>query len=170
MRVCVCVCVHARVRVLGVGSRCDNERRRCCGRGARRRRRRLDALFNATTHALTQQRPLPKQTPPPKHINNTQNKTLKTSFYNGYESRDFVTVDLVYLTLGHLRRPGAVLNVPKGTQDARSKQVAHADHLEEVKRSVMVVAELVDILGGEQRYLRRKVDRHIKTVVRRFWF
>lgn len=27
-------------------------------------------------------------------------------------------VDLVYLTLGHLRRPGLV-NVPKGTQESR---------------------------------------------------
>jgi len=44
--------------------------------------------------------------------------------------------------------------------------MARADHLEDVKRNVMVVSELVDILGGEQKYLHRKLERHILTVVR----
>jgi hypothetical protein len=29
----------------------------------------------------------------------------------------------------------------------------------------MVVGELIDILSGEQKYLHRKLDRHIQTVV-----
>lgn len=29
----------------------------------------------------------------------------------------------------------------------------------------MVVGELIDILSGEQKYLHRKLERHIKTVV-----
>jgi hypothetical protein len=44
--------------------------------------------------------------------------------------------------------------------------MASKDHLEDVKREVMVVSELIDILSGEQKYLQRKLDRHIKTVVR----
>lgn len=48
----------------------------------------------------------------------------------------------------------------------RGKEMARADHLEDVKRNVMVVSELVDILGGEQKYLHRKLERHILTVVR----
>jgi hypothetical protein len=37
--------------------------------------------------------------------------------------------------------------------------------LDDVKRNVLVVEELVDILSGEQRYLQRKLERHIKTCV-----
>jgi hypothetical protein len=40
------------------------------------------------------------------------------SFTNAVESRTDVTVDLVYFTLGHLRRPGQV-QVPRGTKDTR---------------------------------------------------
>lgn len=47
------------------------------------------------------------------------------------------------------------------------KQMASKDHLEDVKREVLVVGELVEILSGEQKYLQRKLDRHIMTVVRR---
>jgi hypothetical protein len=36
----------------------------------------------------------------------------------------------------------------------------------QVKQSVLVVGELVDIVSGEQRYLHRKLERHIKTCVR----
>ncbi len=49
---------------------------------------------------------------------------------------------------------------------ARSKEVASKDHLDNVKRNVMVVSELIEILSGEQKYLQRKLDRHTKTVVR----
>lgn len=51
------------------------------------------------------------------------------------------------------------------TAGRRSKEIARKDHLDDVRRSVMVVGELVDILGGEQRYLQRKLERHIKTGV-----
>lgn len=67
-----------------------------------------------------------------------------------------MVVDLVYFTLGHLRRPG-VVQVPRGTEESRGKEVASGDHLDGVKRNVLVVAELVEILGGEQRYLARKL-------------
>jgi len=40
------------------------------------------------------------------------------SMYNGYESHVDVNFDLVYFTLGHLRRPGQV-QVPKGSGDTR---------------------------------------------------
>ena len=46
--------------------------------------------------------------------------------------------------------------------------MASKGHLDDVRRNVMVVSELVDILGGEQKYLRRKLDRHILTVVSRW--
>jgi hypothetical protein len=46
-----------------------------------------------------------------------------------------------------------------------NKDLANKDHLEDVKRNVMVVGELIDILSGEQKYLHRKLDRHIQTVV-----
>lgn len=49
------------------------------------------------------------------------------------------------------------------------KDLANKDHLEDVKRNVMVVGELVDILSGEQKYLHRKLDRHIQTVVSGRW-
>jgi hypothetical protein len=48
-----------------------------------------------------------------------------------------------------------------------NKDLANKDHLEDVKRNVMVVGELIDILSGEQKYLHRKLDRHIQTVVSR---
>eukprot|EP00879_Flechtneria_rotunda_P020840 GHRR01021941.1.p1 GENE.GHRR01021941.1~~GHRR01021941.1.p1 ORF type:complete len:198 (+),score=28.95 GHRR01021941.1:153-746(+) len=90
--------------------------------------------------------------------------TYKLCLYNGYESRVDVVADLVYFTLGHLRRPGQ-LQVPKGSSDTRSKDLASKDHLDDVRRNVMVVGELVDILSGEQKYLHRKLERHIQTVV-----
>ncbi|KAI8463366.1 MAG: emp24/gp25L/p24 family/GOLD-domain-containing protein [Monoraphidium minutum] len=77
-------------------------------------------------------------------------------------SRVDTIVDLVYFTLGHLRRPGQV-NVPKGSEESRGKEMAKKDHLDEVKRNVLVVGELVEILSGEQRYLQRKLDRHLQT-------
>lgn len=43
--------------------------------------------------------------------------------------------------------------------------MASKDHLEDVKREVLVVGELIEILSGEQKYLQRKLERHIKTVV-----
>ncbi|KAI8474611.1 MAG: emp24/gp25L/p24 family/GOLD-domain-containing protein [Monoraphidium minutum] len=73
-----------------------------------------------------------------------------------------ITVDLVYFSLGHLRRPGQ-LNVPKGTEHTRGKEFASKDNLDEVKRDVLVVGELVEILSGEQRYLQRKLERHMQT-------
>lgn len=99
--------------------------------------------------------------------------TYKVCLYNGFESHVDVVVDLVYFTLGHMRRPGQV-QVPKGTEENRGKDLANKDHLEDVKRNVMVVGELVDILSGEQKYLHRKLDRHIQTVksnnARTFWY
>lgn len=95
------------------------------------------------------------------------------SFYSAYESRVDVVVDLVYFTLGHLRRPG-IVQVPRGTEESRGKEVASHDHLDGVKRNVMVVSELVEILSGEQRYLARKLERHMKTARssnrRAFWY
>lgn len=44
------------------------------------------------------------------------------------------------------------------------KQMASKDHLEDVKREVLVVGELIEILSGEPKYLQRKLRRHIKTV------
>lgn len=77
-------------------------------------------------------------------------------------SREDVLVDFVYFALGHLRRPGQV-NVPKGSEASRGKEMASKDHLDEVKRNVMVVGELVEILSGEQRYLQHKLNRHMQT-------
>lgn len=97
----------------------------------------------------------------------------KICFYSAYESRVDVVVDLVYFTLGHLRRPGQV-QVPRGTEESRGKEVASHDHLEGVKRNVLVVSELVEILSGEQRYLARKLERHMRTARssnrRAFWY
>lgn len=45
------------------------------------------------------------------------------------------------------------------------KEMASKDHLEDVKREVLVVSELMEILSGEQKYLQRKLERHILTVV-----
>lgn len=99
--------------------------------------------------------------------------TYKLCMYNGYESHVDVNFDLVYFTLGHLRRPGQV-QVPKGSGDTRGKEMASKDHLEDVKREVLVVGELIEILSGEQKYLQRKLERHIKTVKsnnsRTFWY
>jgi len=39
----------------------------------------------------------------------------------------------------------------------------------QLKRNAMVVGELVDIVSGEQRYLQRKLERHILTCVSGLW-
>lgn len=64
--------------------------------------------------------------------------------------------------------------MPRGTEESRGKEVASHDHLEGVKRNVLVVSELVEILSGEQRYLARKLERHMATARssnrRAFWY
>lgn len=47
----------------------------------------------------------------------------RACFFNQAESYTDAYVDLVYFTLGHLRRPGASLQIPKGTSETRSKEV-----------------------------------------------
>jgi hypothetical protein len=114
-----------------------------------------------------------EQDAPPKSNPQKQPPKNPNSFYSAYESRVDVVVDLVYFTLGHLRRPGQV-QVPRGTEESRGKEVASHDHLEGVKRNVLVVSELVEILSGEQRYLARKLERHMRTARssnrRAFWY
>lgn len=99
--------------------------------------------------------------------------TYKLCLLADTASNGHAKVDLLYFTLGHLRRPGQ-LQVPKGSSDARSKDLASGDHLQEVQRNVMVVGELIDILSGEQTYLHRKLERHMETVrsnnARTFWY
>lgn len=56
--------------------------------------------------------------PPISCLRPTTTLTPSASFTNAVESRTDVTVDLVYFTLGHLRRPGQV-QVPRGTKDTR---------------------------------------------------
>jgi hypothetical protein len=123
---------------------------------------------NRRAHASSS--PHPRHIAPLKQTNNPPNKN---SFYSAPESRVDVVVDLVYFTLGHLRRPG-VVQVPKGTEESRGKEVASHDHLDGVKRNVLVVSELVEILSGEQRYLARKLERHMRTARssnrRAFWY
>jgi hypothetical protein len=43
----------------------------------------------------------------------------RRSFFNAWESRVDATVDLVYFTLGHLRRPAGLIQIPKGSSESR---------------------------------------------------
>ena len=74
-------------------------------------------------------------------------------------------VDLVYFTLAHLRSGGNLL-IPKGTEGARSTEVAHKDDMDAAKRTIMSMTEFVEVVGGSQRFLTRKLERHKKTMVR----
>jgi hypothetical protein len=44
--------------------------------------------------------------------------------------------------------------------------VAQKEHVEDFKRTVMGMSEMLEIIQGEQRYLERKITRHAQTVVR----
>lgn len=90
--------------------------------------------------------------------------SYRACFYNPWESRTDAVVDLVYFTLAHLRSGGSV-QIPRGTADSRSKEVAHKDHMDEVRRSIMSMSEFVQVIQGTQRHLQRKVDRHKFTMV-----
>lgn len=69
----------------------------------------------------------------------------------------------MYFSLAHLRAPAGAVTAPKGTGEARAKEMARAEHVDQVKGAVLVVGELVDVLQGEQRYLERRLVRHIST-------
>lgn len=43
-------------------------------------------------------------------------------------------------------------------------QVAHKDHIDSSKRTILSMSELLNIVQGEQRYLQRKLNRHQTTV------
>ncbi len=47
----------------------------------------------------------------------------------------------------------------------RGKEVAQKEHVEDFKRTVMGMSEMLEIIQGEQRYLQRKIARHAQTVV-----
>lgn len=93
--------------------------------------------------------------------------TYSVCFYNPWESRTDAVVDLVYFTLAHLRRSGggSSIQVPKGRPEDRNKEVANADHMDEMKQSVLGLSEFLQVLQGSQRYLQRKLDRHMETMV-----
>ena len=44
--------------------------------------------------------------------------------------------------------------------------MAHIDHMDEVKRSILGMSEFMQVIQGSQRYLVRKLERHQKTLVR----
>jgi hypothetical protein len=52
----------------------------------------------------------------------------------------------------------------------RNKEVANADHMDEMKQTVLGLSEFLQVLQGSQRYLQRKLDRHMETMVRNIVF
>lgn len=87
----------------------------------------------------------------------------KVCLFNNWESRTDAIVDLVYFTLAHIRRPGGPVNVPQGTSEARGKQVANKEHVDTLRHGIWGLSEMLEILQGEQKYLQRKLERHMKT-------
>eukprot|EP00197_Chlamydomonas_leiostraca_P008549 CAMPEP_0202884770 /NCGR_PEP_ID=MMETSP1391-20130828/41321_1 /ASSEMBLY_ACC=CAM_ASM_000867 /TAXON_ID=1034604 /ORGANISM="Chlamydomonas leiostraca, Strain SAG 11-49" /LENGTH=232 /DNA_ID=CAMNT_0049568001 /DNA_START=16 /DNA_END=714 /DNA_ORIENTATION=+ len=98
----------------------------------------------------------------------------KACFHNPWESRTDAVVDLVYFTLAHLRSGSAGIRIPKGTEDNRGKEVAHQDHIEEVRRTILGMSEFMQVIAGSQRYLQRKLERHQTTMLssksRTMWY
>ncbi|EFJ44551.1 hypothetical protein VOLCADRAFT_121295 [Volvox carteri f. nagariensis] len=90
--------------------------------------------------------------------------SYKVCFYNPWESRTEAVVDLVYFTLAHLRRGSGPINIPKGTQDDRSKEVASQDHMEDVRRTIYGMSEFMQVIQGSQKFLQRKLERHQQTM------
>lgn len=90
--------------------------------------------------------------------------SYKVCFYNPYESRTDAIVDLVYFALAHLRRGSGQVTIPKGTAGTRTTEVAHADHMDEVKRTILSMSEFMQVVQGSQRYLQRKLERHQHTM------
>ncbi|GLI61151.1 hypothetical protein VaNZ11_003435 [Volvox africanus] len=88
----------------------------------------------------------------------------KVCFYNPWESRTDAVVDLVYFTLAHLRRGSGPINIPKGTQDDRNKEMASQDHMEDVRRTIYGMSEFMQVIQGSQKYLQRKLERHQQTM------
>ncbi|KAF5836589.1 emp24/gp25L/p24 family/GOLD-domain-containing protein [Dunaliella salina] len=92
--------------------------------------------------------------------------TYKICFTNPKDSRTDASVDLVYFTLAHLRRPAqASLNVPKGNDTARSSELAQKSHADEVSNTVESLSEFMQVISGSQRYLQRRKERHKRTMI-----
>ncbi|KAJ9529500.1 hypothetical protein QJQ45_013852 [Haematococcus lacustris] len=98
--------------------------------------------------------------------------TYKVCFVNPWESRTEAIVDLVYITLAHLRSRGGPVLVPKGTQASRDTEVAGVAHMEDVQRTILGLTEFMQ--ASSQKYLQRKLDRHQVTMVsnkqRTLWY
>eukprot|EP00798_Chlamydomonas_sp_ICE-L_P008754 gene8754-33616_t len=88
----------------------------------------------------------------------------KVCFENPYESRTNAIVDLVYFTLAHMRSGGKNVVIPKGTAETRGTEVAHKDHMDEVKRTITGMSEFMQVISGSQSYLKRKLIRHEATM------
>ncbi|KAJ9530033.1 hypothetical protein QJQ45_023311 [Haematococcus lacustris] len=69
--------------------------------------------------------------------------TYKVCFVNPWESRTEAIVDLVYITLAHLRSRGGPVLVPKGTQASRDTEVAGVAHMEDVQRTILGLTEFM---------------------------
>mmetsp|Transcript_13916 Transcript_13916/g.30054 ORF Transcript_13916/g.30054 Transcript_13916/m.30054 type:complete len:238 (+) Transcript_13916:97-810(+) len=92
--------------------------------------------------------------------------SYQACFFNPWESRTDAVVDLVYFTLAHLRRPmgGGGVTIPKGTSEDRAKELAHKEHMDEVQRTILGMSEFISVVGGSQKYLHRKLERHQQTM------
>lgn len=90
--------------------------------------------------------------------------TYQVCFVNPWESRTEAIVDLVYFTLAHLRATGSSVHIPKGTQAARTTEMAHQDHLDDVRRTILGISEYAQVVSGSQKYLQRRLDRHQSTM------
>lgn len=91
--------------------------------------------------------------------------TYKVCFENPNESRTDAVVDLVYFTLAHMRKGSTNVIIPKGAANTRSVEVAHKDHMDEVRNTIVGMSEFMQVISGSQAYLRRKLQRHEMTML-----
>jgi hypothetical protein len=99
------------------------------------------------------------------HINShtTGPGRYRICFTNPPESRTDAFIDLVYFTMAHLRQKGNI-QIPRGKQEDRDKEIAHTDQIDSVKVTITSMSEFMQVISGSQRYLQKKLDYHTKVV------
>lgn len=99
------------------------------------------------------------------HINaqTTGPGRYKICFSNPQDSRTDAFIDLVYFTMAHLRQKGSI-QIPRGKQEDRDKEIAHSDQVDNVKIAIVSMSEFMQVISGSQRYLQKKLDYHSKVV------
>eukprot|EP01025_Chloroclados_australasicus_P029720 TRINITY_DN29694_c0_g1_i1.p2 TRINITY_DN29694_c0_g1~~TRINITY_DN29694_c0_g1_i1.p2 ORF type:complete len:244 (-),score=23.63 TRINITY_DN29694_c0_g1_i1:185-916(-) len=72
-------------------------------------------------------------------------------------------IDVAFFTVIHAEDVVSGINIPKGTENDRSQELASHEHLTQVHELVGRIDSNLRLLKGEQNYIKKRLDRHYET-------